>query len=315
MPSRDPTVQPDVERSLRRSMFFVPGDDARKLEKARQIDADVLLLDLEDAVPLAEKDRARERVRGFLGEGEFGGSTPAVRVNPPGTPFFEQDLEMAVRCGAAAIMLPKSESVQVLEDVAERIDSLERQAASTGRAGVRLLALVETAAGILQVASLSDAVPRIDALCFGHADFSRDMGLVEADASRGVVFHARCQLAIAARAGGLTAVDTPCLEVRDAAVIRRDALLGASLGFEGKLCIHPLQVQIANEVFTPTADQIGYAQRVIDASREAEARGRGVFTVDGKMVDAPLIATQQRVLERARQAGVLPGSAEREHGE
>lgn len=294
----------DPQRPLRRSLFFVPGGEPRKLEKARSAGADTLLLDLEDSVALPEKDRARELVAGFLRERDLGGAEPAVRVNVPGTPYFEDDLAAAVASGAAAIMLPKSQSPEELVEVAERIGALERSGGK-GDGPVRLLALVETAAGIARVTSLASATPRIDALCFGHADFSRDMGLAGADPSEGVVFHARCALAIAARAGGVAPIDTVCLDVRDEQAFRRDAELGLQLGFEGKLCIHPLQVGIANEVHTPTKEQIAYARRVLEASEQAAAEARGVFTVDGKMVDAPLVAAQRSVLERARRAGVL----------
>jgi len=227
-----------------------------------------------------------------------------VRVNPPETPFFDGDLDATVAAGAAAVMLPKCQSPGTLAEVAGRIDALEQQH-DRPRGSVRLLALVETAAGIAHIASLADGAPRVDALCFGHADFSRDMGLPTADASGGVVLHARCSLAVAAHAAGLAAVDTIFGDVRDAEGFRRDAELGRSLGFEGKLCIHPGQVALANEVHTPSGDQIDFARRVVEASKKAEAEGRGVFTVDGKMMDAPLVAAQVRVLERARRAGAI----------
>jgi len=291
----------DTARPLRRSLFFVPGGEPRKLEKARGLGADTLLLDLEDSVALADKDAAREQVAGLLRAGGFGAAEVAVRVNPPGTPFFEADLEQAVGAGAGAIMLPKSETATGLAEVARRIEALEARR-SAGHGPVRLLALVETAAGIVQAPTLGAASARVDALCFGHADFSRDMGLARADASEGVVLHARMALAIAARAAAVTPVDTVYLDVRDDAGFRADVERGLALGFEGKLCIHPRQVAIANEVHTPTRDEVDYAERVMEAFEKAQAEGRGVFTVDGKMVDAPLVAAQQRVLERARRA-------------
>ncbi len=294
-------------RPLRRSLFFVPGAEPRKLEKSRGVGADTLLLDLEDSVALPEKERAREQVAAFLREGEFGGAEPAVRVNPPGTPFFEEDLEAAVASGASAVMLPKSESAEQLGEVDGLVARLEARAGAARAAPLRLLALVESAAGIARVANLAAGSPRIEALCLGHADFSRDMGLTVADASQGVILHARCALAIAARASAVAPVDTVHLDVRNEEAFRRDAELGLGLGFEGKLCIHPVQVGIANDVHTPGGEEIDYAQRVLAASREAEAEGRGVFTVDGKMVDAPVVAMQQRVLDRARRAGILPG--------
>ncbi len=289
---------------LRRSLLFVPGGEPRKLEKAREAGADTLLLDLEDSVAPDQKARAREQVAGMLREGGFGESEAAVRINPAGTPFFEADLEAVVGAGAHAVMLPKSESAEGIAHVTARIERLEGKLAP-GVPGVRLLALVETPSGIAQVASLPGAGPRIHALCFGHADFSREMGVPADDPGSGVLLHARCALAIAARAGGVAPIDTVCLDVRDEEAFRRDAELGRSLGFEGKLCIHPLQVKLANEVYTPTPAEIDYARRVVDASEQAEAEGRGVFTVDGKMVDAPLVAAQRQVLARARRAGAL----------
>lgn len=303
----------DVQRRLRRSLFFVPGSEPRKLEKARASGADTLLLDLEDSVAPEEKWKARNLVATFLREGEFGGAEPGVRVNPPGTPYFDEDLEAAVASGAAAILLPKSECAEDLARVAERMRSIAARSRPGSADPVRLLALVETAAGVAGVSGFTGSVP-IDALCFGHADFTRDMGLSSADASTGVVLHARCTLAIAARARDVSPIDTVFLDVRDEAGFRRDAELGLGLGFEGKLCIHPRQVVIANEVHTPSRQQIDYAERVIEASRRARAEGRGVFTVDGKMVDAPVIAAQLRVLERARRAGRLDKAEERDGG-
>lgn len=131
------------------------------------------------------------------------------------------------------------------------------------------------------------------------------MQLDDADASVGVIHHARCALAIAARAGRVVPIDTVCVAVRDEEAFRADAVLGMRLGFEGKLCIHPRQVVIANEVYTPAAARIERALRVVEAWRKAEAQGQGVFALDGMMVDAPVVAAQQRVLERARRAGVL----------
>jgi citrate lyase subunit beta/citryl-CoA lyase len=168
-----------------------------------------------------------------------------------------------------------------------------------------LLALVETAAGISRVEELAGANSRIDALCFGNADFSLDMGLPEADPSTGVLLHARCRLAIAAAAAKVTPIDGVCLAVKDTDAFAKEGNLALRLGFEGKLCIHPAQVEIANSIFTPTADQIETALRVIEGWEAAVADGKGVFALDGKMVDPPLVDIQQRVIDRAKQAGIL----------
>ena len=136
--------------------------------------------------------------------------------------------------------------------------------------------------------------------------------LIGADASGGVIFHARCALAIAARAAGVSAIDCVFLDVRDERAFREDAACGQRLGFEGKLCIHPTQVRIANEVYTPTAERVDYAPREDEGWNRALAEGSGVFSLEGRMIDAPLVALERRVLERARRAGALPELGERE---
>jgi citrate lyase subunit beta/citryl-CoA lyase len=286
-------------------LFFVPGGEPRKLEKCRGVQADTVMLDLEDSVSLHDKARARDLVAGALREGGFVGPEVGVRINPPGTPFFEDDLDAVVRAGADAIMLPKSQSAGVIAAVAERIDALERQRSAETDRYVHLLALIETAVGVVHAQSVVEATTRLSAICFGHADFSRDMGIRAADSSQGVILHARCRLAITAKAAGVTPIDTVFVDVRDEAAFRRDAELGMGLGFEGKLCIHPAQVVIANEVYTPTSEQLDYARRVVEAAENAEAEGKGVFTVDGKMVDAPLVEVQQQLLDKARCIGIV----------
>lgn len=284
---------------LRRSLLFVPGAEPRKLEKARGAGADTLLFDLEDAVAPEAKVRAREHVAGALQEGNFGASEPAVRVNAPGTDWFAEDLDAVVRAGARAVMIPKCESASGVAEVARVLAGIE------GGAAIALLALVETPAGVTRLLEVAGQV-RVGALCFGHVDFSHAMGLAAADAGRGVVHHARCAVAIAGRACDVSPIDTVCLAVRDEAAFRADAELGRQLGFDGKLCIHPLQVKLANEVYTPTPDEITHARRVTQAAEQARAEGRGVFSIDDRMVDAPVVAAQERVLERARRAGLLP---------
>ena len=323
----------------RRSLLFVPGAEPRKLERARAAGADTLILDLEDSVAPAQKTDARTHVAEALRAGGFGATEVAVRVNAPGTAYFEADLAAVIASGGRAIMLPKAESAAGVAAVAGLLQKLERErgdakelkekpggvsaaAGEAGRsskgrvarpaadgdedeAGARLLLLIESPAGVADAVAIGRAAPNAAALCFGHADFSLQMGLAEADAAHGVVFHARCTVAIAARACGLAPIDSVFLAVRDETGFREDVALGLRLGFDGKLCIHPRQVEIANELYTPGAEQVGYALRVLELWRQAEDDARGVVTLDGKMIDAPIVAAQRRILERARRAGVL----------
>lgn len=285
-------------------MLFVPGADERKLERSRESAADTLLFDLEDAVVPEAKSRARQLVAELLRSGGLR-CEAAVRVNAPGGPWFEDDLAAIVEAGGRTIMLPKSESAESLRRAAQLAAESAGKVGDEGEGRVRCLALVESAAGIANLNRLARADEVIDGLCFGHADFSLDMGLDAPDPAAGVIFHARCALAIAARAARLPAIDTVCLAVRDEDAFRADALLGSSLGYEGKLCIHPAQVAIANQVHTPTAERIEHAKRVVTAWREARSEGRGVFSLDGQMIDAPVALAQEQLLERARRAGAL----------
>lgn len=282
----------------RRSLLFVPGGESRKIEAARNAAADTILFDLEDSVALDEKADARRQVATALRDLDFGSTELAVRVNAPGSAHFEGDLEGVLQAGVRTIMVPKCESSEGMRRVASWVESWE-QAGNAEAESVRLLALIETAAGIAQALDVAGATSRIDALCFGHADFALDMGLPDADSSNRVVLHARAGLSIAAKARRLAAIDSVFLAVRDEAAFREDVRLGIELGFEGKLCIHPRQVKIVNQLYTPTPQQVEWATRVVEGWRRCQAEGRGVFTLDNKMIDAPLVAAQRRLLERA----------------
>lgn len=288
---------------LRRSLLFVPGDQPRRIERARDSGADTVILDLEDAVVEAQKAEARRNVADAIRAARSAGagrSEIAVRVNGSDAREHAADLEAVVGAGAAAVLLPKAESAAQIERVVARIAALESER-DERLPPVRLLLLVETPLGIARALELGSA-PRVDALCFGHADFSAQMGLVAADASQGVVFHARCSLVIAARACGVTPIDCVALAVKDEAACRDDAETGLRLGYDGKLCIHPLQVEIVNDVYAPSAEDVEEARRIVAAAEAAEAEGKGAISLDGKMIDAPVVAAKRRVLARARRS-------------
>ena len=297
---------------LRRSLLFVPGAETRKLERADSAGADTLVFDLEDSVELGAKERARALVGERLAAGT-GHSERVVRINGCHTPYFERDVFEVVAAGARSLMLPKS-CPATLARARLHLASVEQQL-SLEAGCIRLLGLVETADGIGRLPQLLDEPARLDALCLGNADFSLDMGLADGDLSAGVVFHARCSLAIAAAAAGVAAIDGVCLAVRDTDAFAAEARTAANLGFTGKLCIHPAQVAVANDVFTPTPEQIARARAVVEAWAAAPRGAPGVFSLDGRMVDAPVLELQQRVLERARRAGVLDAAGVEPQGE
>ena len=281
-------VKTNVEpATVRRSLLFVPGADARMIEKAGESGADALILDLEDSVAPEKKEEARRIVADALRAGRFGDVEAAVRVNPPGSEHFAADVEAIAAAGGRTIMLSKSERADEIATVARGLDA-------------KLLLLIETPLGIVNALQLANASAAVGALCFGPADFSLEMGLASADASRGITYHARCSLALAARAGGVTPIDSVFLDVKDDAAFREDAVLGKGLGYDGKLCIHPRQVAITNDVYMPSQSEIDRAQRIVEAARQNAAEGRGVFALDGRMIDAPVVAAHERVLARAR---------------
>jgi len=279
---------PTVSSPLRRSILFVPGGHQQRIEKSATIPADVLVFDLEDAVPISEKDRARETVLAALRAIDFGQRQCVVRINDVSTDWFLDDMAALSEIDNCAIMLPKYQATGDLAKLKVAQQGKKRQ----------VFGIIETALGVLKVAELAQQLQTTDALCFGHVDFAADMGLANNDSSKGSVYHARCQVALAAHAYGVSAMDNISLEVRDDEVIQRETIEGLNLGYQGKLCIHPRQVAIANEVYTPTEQQVAKAKSILEQWEEVKAQGQGVFTFENKMVDLPVIQAQKNILAR-----------------
>lgn len=277
-----------TQRSLCRSLLFVPGSAQKRIDKSASIDVDGLIFDLEDAVSPDAKLSARDTVVMALGSPAFNGKQLIVRVNGITSPWFEDDMQAIVAAGHCDIMLPKCESA---EDIA-------RVKQATAGRSVNLHVIIETAKGVLALKEIAESLSASDSLCFGHVDFATDMALPVADASQGVVYHARCQVALAAHAYGVMAIDNVCLEVADEAIIRADASAGINLGYAGKLCIHPNQVAIVNEVYTPSNEQVELAKEILAAWKEVQKQGQGVFSFKNKMIDLPVILAQESILQR-----------------
>lgn len=267
-----------------------------------------MVFDLEDAVPPDAKESAREQVVAALRAGGFGASEAAVRVNGAETPFVLRDVQAVVAAGAEAVMLPKADSLAIVAFADRLLAAAERDAGRTV-GGVRLLAIVESAAGLVALERWPGRRPaRLESVCFGHADFSLDLGLRTPEAENEAVHQARCRVPTLARAAGAVAIDHVWLQVRDAEGFRADTARGAALGYEGRLCIHPAQVEGANAVYTPSPEEVSRARRVVEGWERAKSEGRGVFVLDGRMVDAPLVALERRVLARAERAAARGGA-------
>jgi citrate lyase subunit beta/citryl-CoA lyase len=277
-------VEPPIHWS---SLLFVPGGDVRKIERAVESGADAVILDLEDSVAAERKSVARHIVCEAIAAKRFRGLDVVVRINPPGTEHHAADVDAVAAAGTRTIMLPKSDDADAVATLSRRLDA-------------NLLLLVETPLGVLNALDLARVSKRVRALSFGPADFSLAMGLGEADASRGILYHARCQLVLAAKAADVAAFDSVHLDVKNESAFRDDTRAGLRLGYDGKLCIHPRQVAITNEVYRPTAAEMDRASRILEEWERGTAQGRGVFSLEGQMLDAPVVAAQRRLLDRAR---------------
>ena len=277
---------------LRRSLLFVPGNNPGMILAAPFFVADSIVLDLEDSVPAAEKDSARGLVAKALDSVDFRGAEKIVRVNSVGSGLIEADIE-AVAAKVDSILLPKAD-VASLGRVAAMLSSVP---AANHAQDAQLIALIETSTG-LEEAFLCARAPRVTALFLGAEDLTLDMGM-ERTCEGDEIFPARWRVVAAAAASRVASIDTPYTGIFDEEGLRRDLQVTRRLGFTGKACIHPLQVEIVHEALRPERDAVDWARRVIRADEEARAKGSGAVTLDGRMIDAPIVARARLVLERA----------------
>lgn len=276
----------------RRSALYMPGANARALEKARTLDADVLLLDLEDAVAPAAKAEARRLVREALSAGGYGHRELVVRVNGQGTPWQVEDLAAAAASGADAVLLPKVEA-------AEQVRAAEAALSAHGApAGLRLWAMIETPRGVLRSAEIAAASPRLACLVAGTSDLVKDLG-ARHTAGRAEVLTALSLIVLAARAHGLACLDGVHLDLADEAGFEAACLQGRDLGFDGKTLIHPKTIAVANRTFGPSPAELESARRIMVAHAEAEAFGQGVVVVDGRLVEGLHVEAARRLLALA----------------
>ncbi|MDQ7829221.1 MAG: CoA ester lyase [Armatimonadota bacterium] len=284
-----------------RSMLFVPGDQPRMLARARQVSADAVILDLEDAVAAADKPRARALVAQALAEGFPASTAVCVRPNSRGTGLLEEDLRAVLHPALWGVVVPKVADAAEVVALDEWLTAHE-PAAGLDPGTVRLLVLIETPRAVLDAVAIAQATPRVTALLLGADDLAAAMGIRRTPTNAEVAYP-RAHVAVAAHAGGVEAIDMVYTAVRDTDGFRAEAEAGRLLGYTGKQCIHPTQVEVANAVFTPSPEEVAWAMRVVEAYATAP---RGTIVLDGRMVDAPIVAQAQRLLERARGAAVPP---------
>jgi citrate lyase subunit beta/citryl-CoA lyase len=291
-----------------RSKLFVPGSRPELFAKALAGAADALSFDLEDSVAPDRKAEARQHLQALLSEGAAHGSgkTLIVRVNPLDGPHFADDVAAVVHPGLHLVNLPKPESADDVRAAADALEAAER--ANGFRAGadapVGLLLNVESPKALRLAHELAAAHPRVAGLQLGLGDLFEPFGLHRREPQ--AIAQAMFALKMAAAEAGVFAYDGAFADIKDEAGYRAEAELARRLGFLGKSCIHPSQVALANAVFRPGDDEIAHAVRVVEAARDADARGVGAYVVDGKMIDPPFVLRARAVVASAKRMGLLP---------
>lgn len=287
---------------LRRSIHFVPGGNDRMLEKALGTNADTLILDLEDAVTPERKDEVRGIVASRLAETDFGTQEKTVRMNPLDTPWGLADLEATMVSPPDAYVVPKPETLDGLNAIDAELSRLERLHGHPDR-GIGLILIAETPLGALNNPTFPGC-PRVEAMTWGGEDMSAVLGVPGNRDAHGnylsVYQHTRVVTLLSAAAGGVQPIDAVYVDFRDVDGLRAECEEGARLGFTGKLSIHPNQIDVINDAFTPAPGQVAEAKALIEAFDEAQAEGRMAFTFNGQMVDMPHLSRARALLQRAR---------------
>ena len=281
---------------LRRAMMFMPGNNPAMLQNAGIYGADSVIFDLEDAVSIHEKDSARQLVLQALTHFTYSCEI-AIRINHIQTPYGFRDLETVLPGKPDLIRLPKAESAEEIQTVAEIIDRVERECGFPDGT-IKMGAAIETAKGLRQAYAIASASPRMEFLAIGGEDFIADLKTTRSKDGR-ELFVARSQLVLAAREAGIQAIDTVFADANDDETFLNEVRFIKQLGFDGKSVINPRQVRQVQEVFAPTEKEISHARRVLAAYQDALDRKSGVIALDGKMIDTPIVTRAERVLAYA----------------
>jgi citrate lyase subunit beta/citryl-CoA lyase len=284
------------ELILARTWMFVPGSDPKKIKKARSLNADVLIYDLEDSVSFSEKAAARQMVKNEirlnLKQAKY------VRINGSRTSFFHDDLHELLNENIKGIILPKSESAEqmlVLNKIVSQLEVLTGIPQGT----IEVVPLIESALGLHRAYEIATSVPRVKRLAFGSLDFALDIN-AQLTKEGAELLYARSQMVVVSRAAGIEApIDTVFFDIKDSANLTKETLFVKQLGFQGKMVIHPSQIDIVNEVFKPTNEEVEEAGLIVAAFDEAVRGGSGVVQFRGKMVDRPVVERAKKILEFA----------------
>lgn len=304
----------EQQKRLFRSWMFVPGDRQRMIDKALTLNADAIMMDIEDGVAPAEKENARIQIAAALDRvaerlaADPGFHTPArfVRTNAPGTERMVADFKAAVRPGLEGLVISKVdtiEQVRIVEDELGRAEVAEHVPGGS----IKLLVAIESPIGLFNAFSIATSSPRIMGLLFGAEDFTREMGLPMRREGEAVdLIYARSHLATVAAAAHIQAVDGVWVDLNDPEGLKRFARQARRLGMTAISIIHPSQIEIANAAFTPTNEDIAYARDVLKAFEDARAKGQGAIAFRGQLLDYPIVDRARQTMDLAKFLGVAP---------
>ena len=292
-----------VKNRLRRTMMFVPGNNPAMVKDAGIYGADSIMLDLEDAVSLTEKDAARMLVFKAIKTVDFGGAEIVVRINGQDTPFYDQDVKAMVRAGVDVIRLPKTESAAMIKKLMADMEKAEEEY-GIQKGSIGVMAAIESAKGVLNAPEIATATPLMMGLAVSGEDYTADMHTHRYPDGRELEF-ARNMVLQAARAADVYAFDTVFSNMNDIEGFYRETKYIYELGYDGKSLVNPRQIPMVNKVFNPTKEEIENALSVQNAIQEAKAKGSGVISMNGKMVDKPVVEKANRVIETAKASNLI----------
>jgi citrate lyase subunit beta-like protein len=284
----------------RRALLYMPGDNWKMISKSITLGVDSICMDMEDGTAINKKTEARATIAKALQELDFGASEKLARINSVGSGWEKDDIEAVLPHHPDGIVIPKVESFEQVEWASRIIEDAELKNGWQVNS-IRILIGVETAKGILNLKEIA-AHPRLDAVIFGGEDFAASVGATRTkDAIE--LLYARQTVVVACAAYDLQAIDIVAIDYKDLDALKAEAEQGAGLGFSGKQVIHPNQVPATQEAFTPSAEAIAYARRIVETFEASQKEGKGAYSLDGKMIDMPLLKSAEKVLARAKAAG------------
>lgn len=292
-----------MEKRARRTMLFVPANNPKMLVTAHLYGADCILFDLEDAVKYAAKDAARDLLAEALKTVDYGETEIFARINPLSTEFGRDDVKILVPAGLRKMRLAMCEKPEHVKELDELLTEVEKEYGIENGA-CKIQCSLETPLAVMNAVSIAAASPRVVSISFGAEDFTRTMGAERTKEGK-ELFVARTMVVMAAAITGIDAIDTVWADLDDEEGFKEEVKSSMNLGFAGKSCIHPSQIKIVHKIFTPNKEELEKSLEIVRAAKAADISKGGVITVNGKMVDIPVIAKAEKIVRLAKSAGMI----------